>query len=420
MKQVIHLKENVKKYVKENKKKSAILTTISGLALFLALSKGVSWEWSNTWEKSIEMDKETIELVEDLKENYEILRPKWDEYKDKQMMVDYSHHQDPENLDPEKQELSPWLFIAKATESDMAKWAYGSAIDESFLQLRERNTNKPIGWYMFLNWWDDDIEDQCKLYIQTVSLKKWDFRPIIDIENCGRQKISHKNYKSVLVKLQKAIKILEEHYGVAPIIYTAERVYKDFLRWNLTPDTPIWVANYNGIRDKSLTEIDIWQCSQYSKVDIYTKGNHHTDVNVILDDTHLFIDHDVETKDYGVVYNSDKKQEKTKEIAHNKTIEENHNKKLHAPHKNIISGPIRSFSYKENNNTYTIYEYTFKSNRSEIGAAKRRVQEKAGKHIALSALIPVRKVGNKWIPVPENLIKDEYNQGNNVHFRIKK
>lgn len=86
---------------------------------------------------------------------------------------------------------------------------------------------------------EDDPKEQAKFFIQTVSLKKGDLAPVVDIEILG------KNTQPDLVsRLQTFLEILEKHYGIKPIIYTD----KGF--WNANLDDkfgsyPLWVAEYD-------------------------------------------------------------------------------------------------------------------------------------------------------------------------------
>ena len=86
---------------------------------------------------------------------------------------------------------------------------------------------------------EDDPKEQAKFFIQTVTLKKGDLAPVVDIEILG------KNTQPGLVsRFQTFLEILEKHYGIKPIIYT------DCGFWNAHLDDkfgsyPLWLAEYD-------------------------------------------------------------------------------------------------------------------------------------------------------------------------------
>ncbi len=79
---------------------------------------------------------------------------------------------------------------------------------------------------------------QAKNFISTVKLEPGDLPPVLDIENL---------YGAKPEKMRKEIKdwlqMVEEHYGVKPVIYTYVNFYSRFLDGGFN-DYPLWVAHY--------------------------------------------------------------------------------------------------------------------------------------------------------------------------------
>lgn len=100
---------------------------------------------------------------------------------------------------------------------------------------------------------------QANHFIRTVTLKKGDFPPVIDIEERG----------SVTSKtLMKGLKIfsdkVQKHYGVKPIIYT----YHDFYKQNFDntfKDYTLWIAHYH-IKSPNNKTWNFWQHSDRGRV----------------------------------------------------------------------------------------------------------------------------------------------------------
>jgi GH25 family lysozyme M1 (1,4-beta-N-acetylmuramidase) len=281
------------------------ILSIAWLTLLLALQSCQKWwdrPFSGKHHNYHTTEQVTPENTNPDPYNYEWSRPSWDQYKDKQLVIDISHHQD--NIDSKKQSESPFWFIAKATESEMK---YGEGIDDTYQKLSDINSNKPKWAYMFLNRWRDDIEIQCKTFFdQANNLKPGDFRPIIDIED-RKDKDKDANGKDTLdiieshimddinkvqaiAKLNKVIELFQKQYDVYPILYTNKNAYVKFFKGNIPADVPLWIAEYNNQRDESLTEVDMRQYSDNKQPNIYEDGKwENTDMSIILKDERLFM-----------------------------------------------------------------------------------------------------------------------------------
>ena len=97
---------------------------------------------------------------------------------------------------------------------------------------------------------NENSTKQAKNYIASVKLRDGDFPPVLDIE-------SHSRFgkKNLLKGIKNWIKIVENHYGEKPIIYSTRGFYYEYIQNNFK-DYPIWVASYtskNRIRNINWT-----------------------------------------------------------------------------------------------------------------------------------------------------------------------
>jgi lysozyme len=89
---------------------------------------------------------------------------------------------------------------------------------------------------------DENSTDQANFFIKNVKLEKGDLPPILDIEKYSRIQ----SLTSLKNGLLNWLKIVEEHYGITPILYT----YYNFYISTLSEDNrfnkyPVWIAWYN-------------------------------------------------------------------------------------------------------------------------------------------------------------------------------
>jgi lysozyme len=121
---------------------------------------------------------------------------------------------------------------------------------------------------------------QAKNFISTVDLQPGDLPPVLDIEQL---------YGVKPAKMRKEIKewldIVEDHYGVKPIIYTYVTFYSNFLGAEFD-DYPLWVAHYQE-RDRPRIKRPwiFWQHNERGRVNGITS---RVDFNVFNGDSSEF------------------------------------------------------------------------------------------------------------------------------------
>jgi lysozyme len=120
--------------------------------------------------------------------------------------------------------------------------------------------------------------EQASLFIKTVTLKKGDLPPVLDIEKLPKEQ----SIERLKIGLRRWLKAIEKHYGVRPIIYSGEKYYDDFLKEEFS-DYLFWIANYNFYREEIQEDWLFWQFTEKATVPgIDTK----VDVNIYNGDLH--------------------------------------------------------------------------------------------------------------------------------------
>ncbi len=99
---------------------------------------------------------------------------------------------------------------------------------------------------------------QAQNFIKAAKLKPGDMIPVLDIEKHSTIQSKDKLREG----LKNWLKIVEEHYGVKPMIYTGDSFFWEVLHDHGFDEYPIWVANYNPILEPETQDWIIWQFSE--------------------------------------------------------------------------------------------------------------------------------------------------------------
>jgi lysozyme len=140
---------------------------------------------------------------------------------------------------------------------------------ENWYEAKKNNLIR--GAYHYYRPSENSLE-QAALFIKTVSLKKGDLPPVLDIERLPE----NQSVDRLKIGLKRWLKAVETHYKVRPIIYTSERYYDDFLKEEFS-DYLFWIANYNFYREDIQEEWLFWQFTEKAAVS-GIKGN--IDLNI--------------------------------------------------------------------------------------------------------------------------------------------
>lgn len=121
---------------------------------------------------------------------------------------------------------------------------------------------------------------QAENFIENVELEAGDLPPVIDIEQTygvGETKLKE--------RVKEFLSIVENHYGIRPIIYTNVDFYKQYLKDDFD-EYPLWVAHYlQKERPRIHRPWSFWQHSETGRVNgIFSK----VDFNVFNGDSTEF------------------------------------------------------------------------------------------------------------------------------------
>ena len=106
-----------------------------------------------------------------------------------------------------------------------------------------------------------DGEQQARLFISTVPLAPGDLPPVLDVEAASFHDVA-------VMRREVAIwlKLVEDHYGVRPILYSNHSFYQRHLAGHFD-DYPLWLAHYEVARPKlARNKWIIWQHSDEAYV----------------------------------------------------------------------------------------------------------------------------------------------------------
>jgi lysozyme len=131
-------------------------------------------------------------------------------------------------------------------------------VDKKFIENWKalKNRNFIRGAYHYFRP-DENSTKQAELFIKNVTLQKGDFPPILDIEQVPKKQ----SMARLKVGIANWLRIVENQYGVKPIIYSGEKFYKDFLKDDF-PEYTFWIANYNFFVENLKSDWRFWQFTE--------------------------------------------------------------------------------------------------------------------------------------------------------------
>jgi lysozyme len=144
-----------------------------------------------------------------------------------------------------------------------------SQFDSNWKGAKERHFIR--GAYHYYRPNENSIE-QAENFIKTVTLRKGDLPPVLDIEKLPKDQ----SIDSLKVGLKRWLKKIDAHYKVRPIIYTGERYYEDFLKEEFEGYT-FWVANYNFFVEDIKDDWLFWQFTEKATL---SGINERVDLNI--------------------------------------------------------------------------------------------------------------------------------------------
>ncbi len=123
---------------------------------------------------------------------------------------------------------------------------------------------------------NENSEKQAKFFIKNVKFSNGDLPPILDIEKYSKIQ----SINSLKTGVLNWLKIVEEHYGVKPIIYTYNKFYTSTLKNDSRFDKyPVWIAWYNTEKDPD-NILKGWVFWQFTDKGIIKGIEGEVDINV--------------------------------------------------------------------------------------------------------------------------------------------
>ncbi len=155
--------------------------------------------------------------------------------------------------------------------------AGSNRIDKMFKSNWDKCTKNNIikGAYHYYRPNENSIE-QANLFINTVTLKKGDLPPVLDIEQLPKVQ----SIDSLKLGLKRWLTQIENHYKMKPIIYSGESYYTDFLKKDFS-EYQFWIANYNLWQKNPENNWLMWQFTDKAKINGI---NATVDVNLLNGD----------------------------------------------------------------------------------------------------------------------------------------
>ena len=172
--------------------------------------------------------------------------------------IDVSTHSGTVDWPAVAQEGHGFAF-AKATEGMDLK---DSAFDQNWPAIKAAGLLR--GAYHFYVT-EDDPEKQAQFFIENVALSPGDLAPVVDIETIG-----HNTQPGLADRLKTCLDLLEEHYGVKPIIYTAPNFWNEHFDDSFGA-YPLWVAEYEVDEPRKIAGWAAWHLWQW-KADAKVNG----------------------------------------------------------------------------------------------------------------------------------------------------
>lgn len=187
--------------------------------------------------------------------------------------IDVSEYQGEIDWNVISEQNVDFAFI-KATEGS-------SYVDEYFNYNfnSAQKTDLKIGVYHFFSY-DSAGQSQAEHFINTVPVFEEMLPPVADVEFYGDYSNNPPDKEAVVNELTDFLTLLEEHYGIKPVIYATEKSYKMFIEGSFD-EYDLWIRNV--LRSPKSSHGDNWLFWQYSDkgtMDGYNGEEKFIDLNV--------------------------------------------------------------------------------------------------------------------------------------------
>ncbi len=195
--------------------------------------------------------------------------------------VDVSAYQASIDMNKLKEQNIKFIYI-KATEGSKTQ-------DKKFAENWENAKNAELlsGAYHFFSY-DSEGKTQAENFIKTVGTDiKGRLLPVVDVEYYGNKEQNPPNKEDVIRELKVFLEIVEEEYGVKPLIYTRTDIYDKYLNGEFD-EYKKWISSlYTPLSWNYKDDWYIWQYLNRGELDGYTGGEKYIDLNILNKDKQL-------------------------------------------------------------------------------------------------------------------------------------
>lgn len=142
------------------------------------------------------------------------------------------------------------------------------------------NTDLKKGAYHFVTF-DESGKKQAEHFISLVSAEDNDLPPAIDLELYGKYLENPPDAKTIYKIVEEMMPILEEHFGMKPVIYTNYLTYNEYLTSSYL-ETPIWICDISDTEPdmKGEHQWKFWQYDQRHILQGYDGKEKFIDINL--------------------------------------------------------------------------------------------------------------------------------------------
>ena len=189
--------------------------------------------------------------------------------------VDVSAYQDTIDMQKLKEQDIQFIYI-KATEGS-------SYQDKKFATNWEnaKKANLVAGAYHFFSY-DSAGKTQAENFIKTVGMDlKGRLIPAVDVEYYGDKEQNPPKKEDVVRELKLYLEMLEETYGVKPMIYTRPDIYEKYIKGEFDAYKKWMSSLYQPLSWKYQDDWYIWQYFNRGELEGYTGGEKYIDFNVL-------------------------------------------------------------------------------------------------------------------------------------------
>lgn len=195
--------------------------------------------------------------------------------------VDVSSYQAEIDMNVLKEQNIEFIYI-KATEGSNTQ-------DERFAE-NWNNAKKAgllSGAYHFFSY-DSEGRTQAENFINTVGPDmEGRLLPVVDVEYYGDKEQNPPEKDDVIGELRIYLEIIEEEYGIKPLIYTRSDIYDKYLKGEFE-EYKKWISSlYTPISWNYKDDWYIWQYLNRGELEGYTGGEKYIDLNVLNKDKAL-------------------------------------------------------------------------------------------------------------------------------------